>query len=124
MAATARGTTRWPTPRQVGRPHLHSRPQAAGLTLPPPPPRLLSLQMRSPLLLGVHACSCPPMRLRWPLPLPTGATATIVNDGCMNPWDVVKQRMQVRGMAVQGAAGVAHRVQHGSRARMCTGGGC
>ncbi|KAI3427269.1 hypothetical protein D9Q98_007201 [Chlorella vulgaris] len=24
-----------------------------------------------------------------------GATATIVNDGCMNPWDVVKQRMQV-----------------------------
>ena len=28
-----------------------------------------------------------------------GATATIVNDGCMTPWDVVKQRMQV------GAAG-------------------
>jgi solute carrier family 25 iron transporter 28/37 len=26
-----------------------------------------------------------------------GATATIVNDGCMNPWDVVKQRMQVGG---------------------------
>lgn len=24
-----------------------------------------------------------------------GATATIVNDGCMTPWDVVKQRMQV-----------------------------
>ena len=26
-----------------------------------------------------------------------GATATIVNDGCMTPWDVVKQRMQVGG---------------------------
>ncbi|PSC73762.1 mitochondrial carrier [Micractinium conductrix] len=25
-----------------------------------------------------------------------GATATIVNDGCMTPWDVIKQRMQVR----------------------------
>lgn len=25
-----------------------------------------------------------------------GAAATVVNDGCMNPWDVVKQRMQVR----------------------------
>lgn len=24
-----------------------------------------------------------------------GVTATIVNDGCMTPWDVVKQRMQV-----------------------------
>ncbi|KAH7624542.1 hypothetical protein Ndes2526B_g00743 [Nannochloris sp. 'desiccata'] len=24
-----------------------------------------------------------------------GATATIVNDGCMTPWDVIKQRMQV-----------------------------
>jgi hypothetical protein len=24
-----------------------------------------------------------------------GATATVVNDGCMTPWDVVKQRMQV-----------------------------
>ena len=26
---------------------------------------------------------------------PPGATATIVNDGCMTPWDVIKQRMQV-----------------------------
>lgn len=26
-----------------------------------------------------------------------GATATLVNDGCMNPWDVLKQRMQVGG---------------------------
>lgn len=25
----------------------------------------------------------------------SGVTATIVNDGCMTPWDVVKQRMQV-----------------------------
>jgi hypothetical protein len=34
-----------------------------------------------------------------------GATATIVNDGCMNPWDVVKQRMQVRLAGSTGAAG-------------------
>ncbi|KAI7841248.1 hypothetical protein COHA_005085 [Chlorella ohadii] len=31
-----------------------------------------------------------------------GATATIVNDGCMNPWDVVKQRMQVRHSPYRG----------------------
>ncbi|KAL6773981.1 MFL1 [Auxenochlorella protothecoides x Auxenochlorella symbiontica] len=30
-----------------------------------------------------------------PPKLPSGATATIVNDACMTPWDVVKQRMQV-----------------------------
>ncbi|KAL4425124.1 hypothetical protein ABPG77_008229 [Micractinium sp. CCAP 211/92] len=31
-----------------------------------------------------------------------GATATIVNDGCMTPWDVVKQRMQVRHSPYRG----------------------
>lgn len=24
-----------------------------------------------------------------------GATATVVNDACMTPWDVIKQRMQI-----------------------------
>lgn len=41
-----------------------------------------------------------------------GATATIVNDGCMNPWDVVKQRMQVR---VAGSTGAADSCRAGGR---------
>jgi len=34
-------------------------------------------------------CSVPSLCAR------AGATATLVNDACMTPWDVVKQRMQV-----------------------------
>lgn len=34
-----------------------------------------------------------------------GATATFVNDGCMTPWDVVKQRMQVGGGGCVGVCG-------------------
>ncbi len=36
-------------------------------------------------------------------PLPTafaGATAVIVHDGCMTPADVIKQRLQVRGLSL------------------------
>jgi hypothetical protein len=35
------------------------------------------------------------LKLTLLLLLCTGITATLVNDGCMTPWDVIKQRMQV-----------------------------
>ena len=48
----------------------------------------------------------------------TGVTATIVNDGCMTPWDVVKQRMQVSHSPYSGVFNCIRKTfeQEGSRA--------
>lgn len=37
--------------------------------------------------------------------LSAGAIATIINDGCMTPWDVIKQRMQARHQGGQPGQG-------------------
>ena len=70
--------------RAVGRPR--PRPRRAALFLP-------LVHSCGPWVMGWSAESAPLACAR-PAP-PAGAIAVVVNDGFMNPWDVVKQRMQV-----------------------------
>lgn len=87
MAATRRGTTRWRTlPRVRG--DNDARPFAMLCAC-------FAACCGGCGTLSAHVLASAVPTLP-PAPYSfAGATATIVNDGCMNPWDVVKQRMQV-----------------------------